>query len=589
MKETSTSMIYIVFFIFITALSRPAAAYTVVDTGQTACYDNSGEISCPGQDDAFYGQDGNYTLNAPSYTDNNDGTVTDNTTGLMWQKEQGGQVTYEAAVANAAVQNTGGYTDWRLPTIKELYSLILFSGQDPSGMTGDDTSDIRPFIDTGYFGFAYGDTAAGDRIIDVQYVSATTYVSTTMDGTATVFGVNFADGRIKGYPQTKNFYVKYVRGSTSYGANDFVDNGDGTVTDTATGLMWMQADAGPYTWESALAYAENAAGAGYDDWRLPNAKELESIVDYSRSPATTGSAAIDPLFTSTPITDEGGGLNYPFYWASTTHASHLPSDRSGSSAVYVAFGEALGWMQTGGGYALMDVHGAGAQRSGPKTGSASDYPYGHGPQGDVVRMENYIRLVRTADTDASGCTGIAYSSLQGFDREYYLAAKLSALQSSSTDWAGKTIEDLEAVLEGLGLTAQTHYSLYGYSDGLSPNALFNHGEYILAKAAALVAAGAYASVEAAEAAFVDAWPGDAYLHYLQYGAAEGLNPSSSLDETAYLSDKLAALRADTETAEEWTGKSIDDLRRHLSELGLTALTHYLYHGVCEGLTPSPVN
>ena len=42
----------------------------------------------------------------------------------------------------------------------------------------------------------------------------------------------------------------------------------------------------------------------------------------------------------------------------------------------------------------MDVHGAGAQRSDPKTGNAGDYPQGHGPQGDVIRIDNYARCVR---------------------------------------------------------------------------------------------------------------------------------------------------------------------------------------------------
>ena len=50
-----------------------------------------------------------------------------------------------------------------------------------------------------------------------------------------------------------------------------------------------------------------------------------------------------------------------------------------------------------GNYSLLNVHGAGAQRSDPKSGSASDYPQGHGPQGDVVRVENYVRCVRDAD------------------------------------------------------------------------------------------------------------------------------------------------------------------------------------------------
>ena len=186
-------------------------AYVVVDTDQTKCYNETGEITCPSEGSDFYGQDATYSVNIPSYTNNSDGTITDNNTGLMWQQAQGSQVTYDEAVALASVQNTGGYTDWRLPSIKELYSLIQFSGQDVSGLTGDDTSGITPFIDTAYFGFAYGDTSTGDRIIDVQYVSSTKYVSTTMGGNSTVFGVNFADGRIKGYgTANKSFYVKYI-------------------------------------------------------------------------------------------------------------------------------------------------------------------------------------------------------------------------------------------------------------------------------------------------------------------------------------------------------------------------------------------
>jgi len=48
--------------------------------------------------------------------------------------------------------------------------------------------------------------------------------------------------------------------------------------------------------------------------------------------------------------------------------------------------------------AWVDVHGAGAQRSDPKAGNPADYPTGHGPQGDAIRILNYVRLVRDAET-----------------------------------------------------------------------------------------------------------------------------------------------------------------------------------------------
>ena len=381
----------------------PTARYVVVDTGQHTCYDDSNEVGCPQPGEAFFGQDAQYRATEPAYRDNGDGTVMDLNTGLMWQQDPGEKMTFTEAVAGAETFDLAGYDDWHLPTIKELYSLIDFSGLDPR-LEDTDVSSQRPFIDTEYFAFEYGDTEAGERIIDAQFATSTLYVGTTMMGAETMFGVNFADGRIKGYgtgsmpgqTEDKGFYVLYVRGNSDYGVNAFVNNGDGTITDTATGLMWSQRDSGEgMTWEEALAWVQQMNAEtylGYSDWRLPHAKELQSIVDYARSPSTTGSAAIDPVFESTSIIDEGGEPNYPFYWTSTTHANRM----SGGGAVYVAFGEALGWMSSpfGGDYTLMDVHGAGAQRSDPKTGSPDDYPHGHGPQGDVVRIYNYVRLVR---------------------------------------------------------------------------------------------------------------------------------------------------------------------------------------------------
>jgi hypothetical protein len=327
----------------------------------------------------------------------------------MWQKAVSEKMTFDEATAAADDFSLAGYDDWRLPTIKELYTLILFSGVDPSGWEGSDTDLLTPFIDTAYFEFEYGDESAGERIIDAQYWSSTVYVSTTMNGDETAFGVNFADGRIKGYPAEPvgppgqefimTSFVKYVRG-TEYGVNDFIDNGAGTITDQATGLMWTQDDSETgLNWEEALSWVAQKntdSYLGYDDWRLPNAKELQCIVDYTRSPETSNSAAIDSQFFCSIITDEGGGENYPFYWTGTTHAN---MQVNGKYAVYISFGEALGWMEmppNSGNFQLLDVHGAGAQRSDPKSGDPGDWPYGHGPQGDVIRIYNYVRCVRDA-------------------------------------------------------------------------------------------------------------------------------------------------------------------------------------------------
>ncbi|MBN2489754.1 MAG: DUF1566 domain-containing protein [Planctomycetes bacterium] len=385
----------------------PPLPYAIVDTGQDRCYDATREIAYPTAGAPLFGQDAQYAGQAPRYEDSGDGTVTDRVTGLVWQQDPGPKKTWREALDGAARCRLANRDDWRLPTIKELYSLILFSGTDPDPQS-EGTRELQPFLDTRFFRFSYGDRARGERVIDSQFTSATRYVATTMHGAETAFGVNFADGRIKGYGLTdprggeKKFHVLYVRGNPRYGKNILVDGGDGMVTDRATGLLWMKVDsghlkAGPagdgrMNWPQALAWAEGLTYAGQSDWRLPSAKELQSLVDYARSPDTTGSAAIDPVFEVTPIRNEAGERDYPFYWTSTTHASL----RGGAAAVYVAFGRSPGWLpdRRHGGHRLLDVHGAGSQRSDPKTGDAADYPRGRGPQGDVVRILNFVRCVR---------------------------------------------------------------------------------------------------------------------------------------------------------------------------------------------------
>lgn len=437
-----------------------AATYPIVDTGQTACYNDDGPaISCPTAGQAFYGQDAQFDGNQPSYTLSADGlTVTDNVTGLTWTQspdlDGDGNIDIDDKLTFAEAKaypdtlnagNFGGYSDWRLPTIKEIYSLMDFRGTDP---TGSGTTGLIPFIDTTYFDFAYGDTAAGERNIDAQFWSSNAYVGNVFGHQSAAFGLNLADGRIKGYPSgasgpiTKLNYVYFVRGNTGYGINDFTANGGGTVTDLATGLMWSQDDSGDgvspgsrsgMTWEEALAWVQqkNAENyLGYNDWRLPNAKELQSILDYDRAPEATNSAAIDPVFNITQITNEAGEVDYPWFWTSTTHAR---SDGVGRAAVYLSFGRAMGYMNN----EWLDVHGAGAQRSDRKDGDFTGYIYEpdgyylpQSPQGDAVRIYNYVRLVRDAETGGENTT----------ENNLYLPLILtSSLTDTSTNLHGAKI------------------------------------------------------------------------------------------------------------------------------------------------------
>jgi len=441
-------------------------SYNIVGTGVTVCYNNTTTITCPtNTTDPFYGQNQGIT---PSYQNNGNGTTTDLNTGLTWVKARGSKICWDSAFILASQCNVGGYTDWRVPTIKELYSLINFNGK-----SGVNSISCIPYIDTNYFGWKTGDTTVtGERVIDAQDWSATKYKGLTMIADSTIFGVNFVDGRIKGYPQYKpgtgntvkqTMYVRFVRGNTNYGINNFVDNADSTITDNSTGLMWAKNDSrAGMNWQNALAWVQikNTTNyLGHNDWRLPNVKELQSILDYLRCKNFTNSAAINPIFNISSITDEGGNLNWPFFWSNTTHKDNM-------GGAYVAFGEALGWMKippTAPYYTLLDVHAAGAQRSDPKSGSYTSYylgvdiygqpAYGLGPQGDVIRINNYVRLVRTAFTTGINNQGLeipnTFSLYQNFPNPFnpvtsikYGISKNSLVRIIVYDILGKEVQTL---------------------------------------------------------------------------------------------------------------------------------------------------
>ena len=336
-----------------------ALAYPVVDTGQNTCYDDSGEITCPAEGEAFYGQDAQFADTSADYSDNSDGTVTDNVTGLMWQQTPPTtRYNWSGATDYCSSLTLGGYTDWQLPDAKALFSISDFS----SGW---------PYLNTTYF-----DLSGQDVSKDEQYWSSNYYLAAAtpaMEDTA--FGVNHGTGHIKAYPALVSGgpglkTVRCVRGD-DYAVNDFVDNGDGTITDNATGLMWAQDDSGAgLDWESALAYADSSSYAGYDDWRVPNIKELQSIVDYSGV-----YPAIDQTYFN--ITDEDA------YFLSSTSAYFSPNTPGYYYAWYVAFGYAVDADGN-------DTHGAGAVRFDTKVEG--------GPAGeDPERIYNYVRLVRDVD------------------------------------------------------------------------------------------------------------------------------------------------------------------------------------------------
>lgn len=393
-----------------------AAPFKIVGTGQTKLYDkDGGVIASPKEGERFYGQDAQYGGVAFSFSDHGDGTVTDNNTGLMWQQvPYEGMVSFSGAAEYCETLTLAGHDDWRIPSAKELFSLTDFEpevkcpcldthyfqfpprskqgggppgggpqGSPPAGGQGGPQGGTPSGGDTNSHGAANytppsprgGEEGAVGKDQGQFWTRNLYKVGTTHGGAETGFGVNHVSGHIKGYPTSEDNpdrgkRVRAVRGN-AYLVNEFVDNGDGTISDLATGLMWMKDDYGQsIMWEEALAYCENMEFAGYDDWKLPNVKELHSIVDYSGV-----YPAVNPkFFNSTKAEDE----NYHTWLWTNTSANE--GDGGDGSAWYVSFGKAVGLDG-------LDTHGAGAVRERSKyEGSA------HTEKGDTYVCS--LRAVR---------------------------------------------------------------------------------------------------------------------------------------------------------------------------------------------------
>ncbi len=370
----------------------------IVTTGQNKTYDDSGsEVDTS---TGFYGQDADYEKLAFAFTMNDDGTTYDANTGLTWVTiPVSGKMTWEQAQEYCESLDFAGYDDWRLPTAEELFSISDFE-------TG------WPYLDTQYFGFdtsnssasgaqqgggpqggepQQSDDSATDNDSENAQTNIQTSLGTSFDGSISkeegqywcadynlvegderlgniAFGVNHLTGHIKAYPassQQMGKYVRAVRGDV-YGGEDYTDNGDGTITDNASGLMWLEVDLGvAVDWQEALSLAESSEFAGYDDWRLPDVKELQSIVSYDGSyPAINQDYFI--------CTEFAENENY-YYWTSTSaYFSEVAPQYD--SAWYVAFG--------------YTSHGAGAVRFSPKYEGSDAISEG----GDNIL--NSVRLVR---------------------------------------------------------------------------------------------------------------------------------------------------------------------------------------------------
>ncbi|WP_078123725.1 DUF1566 domain-containing protein [Leptospira alexanderi] len=293
----------------------------VFDTGQTICWDNAGTaIACPGT-----GNDGEFsnTPNARSFsapTPNckftSDYTTLDTLHGLTWKTCAQGQTGSNCSGAATAInwnnanaglagsctilnglnggQGYAGKTNWRIPTIKELASLVHYSN--------------NPHINNTSFPNTF---------------SGTKYMTNTADATTpgSNWAINFSAATlgISNEPQGNNINLRCVSGNP-IPAFSFVDNGNGTVTDQNTGLLWSQCSEGQagvgcaggssdLDWAAALNACDVLNLAGRTNWRLPNANELLSIVNFNNN-----NPAINVVsFPNTPNSN---------YWTSTTYENN---------------------------------------------------------------------------------------------------------------------------------------------------------------------------------------------------------------------------------------------------------------------------
>ena len=311
----------------------------VLATGQKTCWDAEGNEVAP----AGSGCDGEYRMGLPfpepRYTNNGDGTVTDNRTGLIWLEDANrfGEVPWENALklANELRAGTGGLADdsvpgdWRLPNINELQSLM-----DLSSTHGPALPDNAPFKNlhaSNYWSSStvssapalgwYTALAVAPPVFDLK-MNAMRMWPVKGDG----FGKIAATGQTRCYDVWGNIIDGVgsgqdgeLRKGVPLPDPRFKNNGDGTVTDLLTGLIWLKNanSFGIRSWEQAIAdcqglcsgIADLADGSRPGDWRLPNLNELRSLCDYDHyNPALTPGNPFQ-------------GVRPSLYWSSTTVAS----------------------------------------------------------------------------------------------------------------------------------------------------------------------------------------------------------------------------------------------------------------------------
>ena len=288
----------------------------------------------------------------PRYVDNGNGTVADNLTGLTWLKNAGcfAPAVWATALANVNQLANGacGLTDgstagqWRLPNIVELESMVDASVSSPALPAGNPFINVSNGIywtSTSYYGGTAGSPNAwAIRLSDGRYMNDSS-LNIKASSTNAVWAVKgTGPGTVK--LQATGAYVFFgtnddgaVESGAPLPAPRMRDNGNGTVTDTATGLIWLKkADCINQTWAGAVAAVNALAngqcgltdGSAAGSWRMPNRKEMQSLADraqnnmaeYFNESFVSRNGSIDSqpaIFTNF--------VSLQYYWTSTTDAA----------------------------------------------------------------------------------------------------------------------------------------------------------------------------------------------------------------------------------------------------------------------------
>ncbi|MGA2889366.1 MAG: DUF1566 domain-containing protein [Terracidiphilus sp.] len=280
------------------------------------------------------------------------GTVIDNLTGLIWLQNAGcfSPTTWAAALTevNSLASGTCGLTDgskagdWRMPNLNELESLVDASQTNPALTAGNPFTNVSNAIywsSTSYFGGEEGSPDAwAIRMSDGRYMNDSVFNVKATSNNAVWAVKGAGGGTVK--LQSTGEYVAFNSGddgSIQAGVaptfQRWVDNADGTITDTVTGLIWLKkADCINQPWSAALAAVNTLASGqcGLTDnstagsWRMPNRNEMQSLSDRMETnhadffDATylnfDGTVFREPIFTNFMVSQ--------YYWTSTTDAAN---------------------------------------------------------------------------------------------------------------------------------------------------------------------------------------------------------------------------------------------------------------------------